>query len=352
MSGSTKQTTSNTIDPQLMALYQQNYNTAQGVANRPYQPYTGELVAPFSQAQTQSQGLLGNIATGNIGDAALNGAVSNAQGILGYSPQQISAPQVSTQQVSAPDISAGMLSSTDLAPYLNPYQSDVVNQTLAQLNQARGLAQLKTNQQATAENAFGGSRSGVANALTNQYYDQDAASTLANLNAQNFAQAQSAAQSDLARQFAAAQSNQNAGLSAQQANAANALSASNANAGNALAAGQANQNAGLAAQNLGLNASNLLSGLSAQQLQQALAKANALGLAGNQQQQQQQAIDAAQYQQFLNQWNYPLAQQQLRNQTLGIIPVQSSQTTTQSQSPLSGILGALGTAAQVGSMFL
>ena len=41
-----------------------------------------------------------------------------------------------------------------------------------------------------------------------------------------------------------------------------------------------------------------------------------------------------------------------RNQALGMIPVQSTQTQTQSQSPLGGILGALGTAAQVGSMFL
>ncbi len=354
MSGSTKTTQSNTVDPALMALYRQNYDTAQGVANRPYQPYTGELVAPFSSAQSEAQGLLGNIATGSIGDGALNNAVGAAQGILGYTPQSISAPQVSTQQIAAPQISAGMLSNTDLAPYLNPYQNDVVNQTLAQLDRARGMAQVKTNQQAAAENAFGGSRSGVANALTNQYYDQETAGTLANLNAQNFSQAQNAAQSDIARQLEAAQANQGAGLTAAQGNAANALSASNANANNALAAEQANTNAGLAAQNLGLNASSLLSGLSAQQLQQALAKANALGSAGNQQQQEQQAIDQAAYQQFLNQWNYPLQQQQIRNQALGLIPLQQTQTTTQSQNPgllgiLGGLLGGAQTAASLGA---
>lgn len=347
MSGSTTQTSSNKIDPALMALYQQNYNTAQGIANRPYQPYTGELVAPFTQAQTQAQGLLGNIATGNIGDAALNSAASNAQGILGYTPQTIAAPQVSAQQVSAPQISASMLSGTDLTPYLNPYQNDVIASTLAQLNQARGLAQNQTNRQATAENAFGGSRSGVANALTNQYYDQDTANTLANLNAQNFSQAQTAAQSDIARLLQAAQANQGAGLTASQANAANALSASNANAGNALSAAQANQNAGLAAQTLGLNASSLLGNLSAQQLQQALAKAGALSSAGNQQQQQQQSVDQAAYQQFLNQWNYPLQQQDIRNQALGMIPIQQTTTQTQTQNPgLLGILGGLGSAAQ------
>jgi hypothetical protein len=352
MSGGSKTTSTNTINPQEMALYQQNYNTAQGVANRPYQAYTGELVAPFTQAQTQAQGLLGNIATGNVGGAALNGAIAGAQGVLGYTPQSAQATPVSTSQVSAPQVSAGQLSSTDLSPYMNPYTSDVTNATLAQLAQARGMAQNSTNQQATAENAFGGARSGVANALTNQYYDQDTANTLANLNAQNFSQAQTAATADIARQLQAAQANQSAGLAASQANAGYGLSASQANASNALSAQLANLNAGLNAQGLDLNAANVLGGLSNSQLNQALAGANALAGAGQTQQQQQQALDQANYQQYLNQWNYPLQQQQIRNAALGLIPLEQTTTQKTSQSPLGGILGLLGTAAQTGSYFL
>ncbi len=351
MSGGSKTTTTNTVDPQLMALYQQNYNTASGVANRPYQPYTGQLVAPFNAAQTQAQGILGNIATGNVGGAALNDAISGAQGVLGYTPQSAATTPVATSQVSAPQVSAGQLANTDLSPYLNPYQGDVVNATLNQLNQARGMAQNATNQQATAENAFGGSRSGVANALTNQYYDQDTASTLANLNSQNFSQAQTAATSDINRQLQAAQANQSAGLSASQANAGYGLGASQANAGNALYASQANMNAGLASQGLNLNAASTLGGLSNAQLQQALTNANALNTVGATQQQQQQSVDQAAYQQFLNQWNYPVQQQQLRNAALGLIPMQQTTTQNTSQNPLGGILGVLGTAAQTAALF-
>src|SRR5215472_17046605 len=100
--GGSKTTSSNTIDPKLMALYQQNYNTALGVANRPYQPYTGEGVAPFAPAQLEAQGILGDVGRSNIGDAALASAIGGATGILG--------------RVGA---NAPTLSGTDLSPYMN-----------------------------------------------------------------------------------------------------------------------------------------------------------------------------------------------------------------------------------------
>src|SRR5690348_2491416 len=113
MSGS-KTTTSNTVDPKLMALYQQNYKMAQDVANRPYQPYTGELVAPFTPTQTQAQGILSNLATGNTGDAALASATSGAGGIL-----NVTGPNGPT------------LAGTDLSKYMNPFQSSVIDSTMA-----------------------------------------------------------------------------------------------------------------------------------------------------------------------------------------------------------------------------
>jgi len=221
--GGSKTTTTNTVDPRLMALYQQNYNTALGVANRPYQPYTGEGVAPFSPAQLKAQGILGDIATSNIGDDALNAAVGGATGILG--------------RLGA---NAPTLSGTDLSPYMNPFQKSVIDATLAQLNEQRGRQRVADDQAATAQNAFGGNRQGVADALTNQAFDLDTAQTLAGLNAQNFGQAQNAAEYDL--------------------------------------------NRGLQANQLGLTASTDLAGLSAQQLQQAAQKAGLLDTVGAQQQ--------------------------------------------------------------------
>ena len=289
MSGS-KTTTSNTIDPKLMALYQQNYNTAQGVANRPYQPYTGELVAPFTPAQVQSQGLLSNLATGDTGNAALASAVSGAGGILNMT-----------------GANGPTLAGADLSKYMNPFQSSVIDSTLAQLDQQRGRQRVADDQSATQAGAFGGNRQGVADALTNQSYDLDTAQILAQLNAQNYGQAQSAAEYDL--------------------------------------------NRGLQSDMVGLDASNALAGLSQDQINEAAQKAGILGSVGGQQQQQQQNVDSSAYQQWLNQWSYPLLQQTIRNQALGMIPLQQTQT-QKTSAGLGGILGAAGSVAQGVGAFL
>ena len=282
--GGSKTTTTNTIDPKLMALYQQNYDSALGVANRPYQPYTSEGVAPFSPAQLDAQGILGDIGRSDIGDAALNSAVGAAGGILG-----------------SLGANAPTLAGTDLSPYMNPFHQNVIDTTLSQLEQQRQRQRVSDNQAATQANAFGGNRQGVADALTNEAFDRNTAGTLANLNAQNFGQAQSAAEYDL--------------------------------------------NRGLTADQLGLGASMDLANLSNDQLALAANRAGILNGVGSQQQAEQQALDQWNYQQFLNQWNYPVQQQDIRNAALGLIPLQQTQTTKQSSSGLGGILGPLGSVA-------
>lgn len=51
----------------------------------------------------------------------------------------------------------------------------------------------------------------------------------------------------------------------------------------------------------------------------------------------------------MRQLNYPYQQQQLRNQALGMIPLQQTQTTKASSSP--GVLDVLNTAANVARAF-
>src|SRR5690349_23976998 len=58
----TSSTQSNTVDPTQMARFTQNYDTALGVANRPFQPYAGEMVAGSNPALDQGYAMLGNIA--------------------------------------------------------------------------------------------------------------------------------------------------------------------------------------------------------------------------------------------------------------------------------------------------
>jgi hypothetical protein len=346
MGGSSKTQSTNTVDPQLMALYQQNYAAAQNVANTPFQPYTGEQVAPFSPLQQAGQqGILAAAndptATNTLNSAigGVNNAMSSAGNLLSYHAPTVAPPATVTPNA----ITAGQLSNTDLSPYLNPYTDDVVNSALADLARARGQQQVTDDASATAAHAFGGTRQAVLDANTTNDYLRNVASTTAGLRQAGYANAQQAALSDIGNRFNADQFNTTNQLNADQFNATGAYNAGAANAANDLAGANLQLNAA----NLYGNQANMLGGLSGTQLDQALQRANAIQGVGAQQTAQQQSLDDAAYQEFLRQIAYPYQQQQLRNQAVGMIPLQQTQTQTTSSSP--GILDVLNTAANVGT---
>jgi hypothetical protein len=285
--GGSKTTTSNTVDPKLMALYQQNYNSASALANTPYQPYTGQGVAPLSSNQTQAESILGNLASNPQFGSTLNNATNAVQGILG-----------SVQN-------APSLANTDLTPYMNPYQQDVINATMTQLNQQQQQALMSGHENATLDNAFGGNRVGVQDALTTGQYANTDAQTLAQLNASNFANAQQAAEYDMSNQ--------------------------------------------LQRNSLGLTGANDLASLGMEGFNLAADQGGLLDSVGAEQQQQQQNLDNWNYQQYQNQLNWPFQMQDLKNAALGLIPLQQTQTSTTSQNGLSGILGPL---SQIGSALI
>jgi len=313
MSGGSSSSTTNTLDPTIKSLLTQNYTSAQNVANTPFTPFTGQMVAPLTAMQNQAGQMFGNIATNQTGSAAANSGVSALNGVLGYKPTNVAGQTVNT----------GLLSNTDLSPYMNPYTNDVINATIAQQERAREMAQTGDAQSASAAGAFGGSRSGVLGALTNQYYDQNTGQLVAGLNSANFSQAQQAALQDIANQNQTGEFNSNTALQASGANAANGLT------GNAqrLAAGQG----------LGV--------LGQTQLNLAQQQAAGLNAAGLQQQQTQQAQDQANYQEFLRRVNYPLQMQTVRNSALGMFPALTNSTTSQNPGA-AGILGASGSFLQ------
>jgi len=320
-------TTTTKTDPYLQGLLTQNYNSAQAVANRPYEAYGGQLVAGLNPMQTQAYNQVGQM--GDTGNANLASASNYATQAGNVAPSQVST-NYAPQQVSAQS-----LAGTDLSPYMNPYNDAVIQATMKQLEEQRLRSLVGNAQGATAStggNPFGGDRIGVQNALTNEYMGNTAASTLAALNAQNFSQAQNAATGDISRGIQTQGMNQSAGLQGAGLNQQGQI---------------ANQNAGLQAGQLQLGAASALSGLSQQELNMALQKAGALESAGAAQQAQEQAqLDAA-YQQWMQEWLYPLQQQQIRNESLGLFPVTGTTSSTGSSSTkqslgLGGVLGGVG----------
>ena len=87
---------------------------------------------------------------------------------------------------------------------------------LSDLESARRNAIAQTGERATQARAFGGSRQGVAEALTNQGFAKQAATLGTTLNEQAFNQAMAMQQADIARRSAADIANQQAGLQGAQ----------------------------------------------------------------------------------------------------------------------------------------
>jgi len=386
----TQQTSSNTIDPWSKGLLTDNLNSAKAAAAS-LTPYTGQITAGFNPTQTQAQGILTGIGTDPTYAANNQSAISSVQGVLGSNPNTTvtaapvtastyNASTYNPSTYSASTYDPSLLAGVDLSPYENPYTKDVINASVDANERARQIASVADSQKATAAGAFGGSRSGVLASLTNGEYDRNDQSNIAALNQANFAQAQNAAIGDVNARNTAGQFNANAQNTAGQFNAGAANTAGQFNAGSANTASQFNAGAensanqfnsaqdltaqqssianALAAAGLKLNAAGQLVSANDAALNTAATQGGILGAVGDAQQQQQQTELTNAYNAYLQGQQLTLAQQQLLNQALGLVPVQqtvassgSSNGTTKENPGLGGILSSLGSIAQGAAMF-
>lgn len=109
-----------------------------GLSSQPYQPYTGQTIA--NQNATQQAARQAGIGTFGAGQQALGTTLNN----LGQ-------------------FQSGMM---------NPYENQVIQNNIADMNNARMMTMNQTGDAAQRAGAFGGSRHGVADALTNQGFVQ------------------------------------------------------------------------------------------------------------------------------------------------------------------------------------
>jgi hypothetical protein len=86
------------------------------------------------------------------------------------------------------------LAGPNIGAFFNPFQSQVIDTTMAGLDRGRQMTQLGVDDAATAAKAFGGSRHGVLGAETNKNFFDTAATTLAGLNKSGFDTALAAGQ--------------------------------------------------------------------------------------------------------------------------------------------------------------
>lgn len=268
----------------VMAAYDALLSRGNTTANQPLQQYGGPMVAGFNPEQ---QAGFSAVNAGANAGAPYN-ALAGDYAALGAAPVAGNIPQFSAANV---------------GQYESPYTSDVINSTVATMDEQNQVQQNQLLGQAIgAGNAFGGDRAGVAQGQLALSQDLAKNQTVAGLENQGYSQA-----------LGEFNTQQQTSLNAQE--------------------GDAWREA---------NAGYQFSGLGAQAQNQALTGANAmLGAGGMQQQLQQENLNIP-YEQFLQQQSYPFQTTNfLAGLTEGIGSGSggSSSTTSPGPSPISQVAG-------------
>jgi len=203
--------TSTTVQSQSIPSWLEGYDqsltsSAQNGLNAGYTQYGGEQVAPLTAMQTQA----GNVVQSGLGN--WQKPMQAGVDLLDKS-SQTAIPQVSATGTNS---IGGQLASGNLATYMNPNVDDVVNKSMTQLDQSRQNALNQIGDQAIQAGAFGGSRQGVAEGVTNAMAAQQAGLLSSQLYGQAYDNATGLMKQDVANNLTAQQANQNAGLVGQQ----------------------------------------------------------------------------------------------------------------------------------------
>lgn len=279
----------------------------EALAGTPYQTYDRERIAGFTPMQQQAfKGAQGMQTSGATGfGAGLAGAAG--LGALGttYDPTQFQGGQFGQQEAQQ---------------YMSPYMQSVVDIQQREAQRQADIAGTGRAAQATQQGAFGGGRQAIMEAEAARNLATQKGDIQAQGLQSSYQQAQAQFNADQARRMQAAQ----LGEQSKQYGAGLGLQ------GLQTAISGAGQLGALGQQEFG-------QGMDINKLQQAY---------GTQQQQQQQNIQSQQYQDFLNQQNYPYKQLGFMSDMLRGLPLsQSSQQMYQQPPSMVSQLAGLGTAA-------
>ena len=233
-------------------MYEEAYSLGKGVSQQPFIPYTGAQVAGFNPDQLRqfeaTRGMVGASQqydpraglqalataptptispvtgrTAQIGQVAAPQAaqIQSIQGpqaasiqaiptFGGATIQGIQDPRAAQiQQIQGPTAAQigsvqapqfrGLLDA-DISAYQSPYQQQVIDFALQDIQRQSDLARGQAQSRAIGAGAFGGSRSALIESEATRPFAEQMARTAAGLRESGFQQAQQAAQADLARQ--------------------------------------------------------------------------------------------------------------------------------------------------------
>ena len=390
LTGGSKSTTTEKsyYDPDYKARQLSLLDRMDAYAAKPYDPSTFAGVNADQQAAWGMGRNLAGSNSGSMGEASslLRGVLGNPvnaptmQG-AGYKPTFTGQASMidpaamaragGVDRSSIGNVGVGAFNAQALQAFLNPATQQIVDAAMGDVERARLIQ--RNSDSAAMDGAWGGSRHGVADSLTNEAFQRTGASTAANLRGSAFDKASSllmqhlgmGLQADMANQnadlgvagmnsqigqFNAGQQNQGLFFNADNqnrfslANADIANRAGEVNAGFAQDAAGRNQSAQLQAllanQDAGIRGAGLLGNLSQQQFQNDAAKVGLLGQIGDQQREIEQSrlLAPQQYE-----------QQRIANllAAYGLNPtgtIGESTTKSKSSNGIGGIIQGLGSA--------
>jgi hypothetical protein len=340
--GTTYQQQTTTIPPEVRARYDAVNARAETAAQQPFQPYTGQFVAPLTATQQAGTAQIANAGQGyqpyqQAATTALTGAAEAALPYYGQAGQNIDAAQAAGAPYTGAATMAGLAGAQAVNPgqlqigqYMDPYLQSVVAPTMQGLYQQQQQQQSQLMGSQAMRGAFGGDRGSIAAANLARQQGLAAQQAQGGLLSQGYGQA-----------LQAAQQQQGVGLQAGQANRAamQQLSPQLLQIGQQafqqpMAAAQAQQGLGQGLLGYGQNVAQGLTGIGQQGTQTGLASGQALLGAGTLEQQTQQQLNAALQNQYQQQQGYPFQIAQfLANIAYGGGPLYGSTTSGVSGSP-------------------
>lgn len=235
-----------------------------------------QIASQFGAAPIASQFTAPNV---SVGAAAGPAGVRdiNAQQIASqFAPQNVQGERLGTQfsardvagPGAAPSVQGASFLGRDLAAYQNPYQQQVIEAGLSDIDRSEAARRQQIGAQATAARAFGGSRQAVQEGIAAGEAARERNRFIAEQRAQGFQQAAQLREADVGREQQASLANQQAAQNVMQLAQAGQISnqerdlrlqqlgltAGQTNVETAMRAQLANQAAGQQAQQMGLTA--------------------------------------------------------------------------------------------------
>ena len=124
----------------------------------------------------------------NVGQAQSVAGALPVRQFAGFNPLYTAGEEMVTNEALNP------FTGESIQQFMNPYENEVVQRALADVGGSLETQRLKDRQAATAARAFGGSRQGVQESLTNAAAIKQAADTAAQMRAAGYGQAANLAQ--------------------------------------------------------------------------------------------------------------------------------------------------------------